>query len=152
MKSQLLSGLYSSTAVVALSFGAVRTVGAQGSRTGGNPADTARVVTINREVFHYSSGGRRDPFKSLLTTTELKPTVADLRLTTVAYDPTGRNSVAVLRDVGTKEQYRVKVGSALGRMRVVRIDPKVVTFAIEEFGFSRQETLTLGDSTRTRTP
>jgi hypothetical protein len=58
----------------------------------------------------------------------------------------------VLRDIGTKEQYRVKVGSVLGRMRVVRIEPKTVTFALEEFGFSRQEMLSLNDSTRTRTP
>lgn len=114
--------------------------------------DSSNTVTFNREVFQYDADGRRDPFVSLLTSSEIRPTLSDLRLTTIAYDPLGRNSVAVLRDIGTKEQYRVKVGTSLGRMRVVRIDPKVVTFALEEFGFSRQETLAIGDTTIKRTP
>ena len=117
-----------------------------------SPVDTSHVVTLNREVFTYDADGRRDPFLSLLKSSAIRPLITDLRLTTVAYDANGSSSVAVLRDLGTKEQYKVKTGSQLGRMRVVRIDPKTVTFAIEEFGFSRQETLTLGDSTRTRTP
>jgi hypothetical protein len=109
-------------------------------------------VTFNRETFTYNPDGRRDPFVSLVKSSEIRPTLSDLRLTTIAFDPLGANSVAVLRDLGTKEQYRVKVGTALGRMRVVRIDPKVVTFALEEFGFSRQETLAIGDTTIKRTP
>ncbi|HEY8310801.1 MAG TPA: hypothetical protein VIG47_09605 [Gemmatimonadaceae bacterium] len=114
--------------------------------------DSANTVTFSREVFRYDAAGRRDPFVSLVKSSEIRPTLSDLRLTTIAYDPLGRNSVAVLRDIGTKEQYRVKVGTPLGRMRVVRIDPKVVTFALEEFGFSRQESLAIGDTTIKRTP
>jgi hypothetical protein len=114
--------------------------------------DSATTVTFNREVFQYNADGRRDPFVSLVKSSEIRPTLSDLRLTTIAFDPLGQNSVAVLRDLGTKEQYRVKVGTALGRMRVVRIDQKVVTFALEEFGFSRQETLAIGDTTIKRTP
>ncbi len=125
---------------------------AQSSRAHASPADTARTITFSREVFQYNSAGRRDPFVSLIKSSEIRPVMTDLRLTTVAYDATGNNSVAVLRDLGTKEQYRVKVGTPLGRMRVVRIDPKAVTFALEEFGFSRQQTLAMGDSTNTRTP
>jgi hypothetical protein len=53
--------------------------------------------------------------------------------------------VAILRDLGTKEQYRVRVGESLGRMRVARINRKDITFTIEEFGFSRQESLALVD-------
>lgn len=114
--------------------------------------DSVGVVTFNREVFQYDPAGRRDPFVSLVRSSEIRPTISDLRLTTIAFDPLGQNSVAVLRDLGTKEQYRVKVGTPLGRMRVVRIDPKVVTFALEEFGYSRQETLAIGDTTIKRTP
>ena len=122
-------------------------------RSAAAPApDSANTVSFNREVFQYDPAGRRDPFVSLVRSSEIRPTLSDLRLTTIAFDPLGRNSVAVLRDLGTKEQYRVKVGSPLGRMRVVRIDPKVVTFALEEFGFSRQETLAIGDTTIKRTP
>jgi hypothetical protein len=114
--------------------------------------DSTNTVTFRREVFSYDAAGRRDPFVSLVKSSEIRPTLSDLRLTTIAYDPQGRNSVAVLRDIGTKEQYRVKVGTPLGRMRVVSIQPKIVTFALEEFGFSRQESLAIGDTTIKRTP
>lgn len=137
----------------ALALGLIATpVHAQSSRDRAPTTDTARVVTFSREVFRYNPDGRRDPFVSLIKSSEIRPVITDLRLTTVAYDATGNNSVAVLRDLGTKEQYRVKVGTPLGRMRVVRIDQKAVTFALEEFGFSRQQTLAMGDSTNTRTP
>ena len=41
------------------------------------------------------------------------------------------------------QPYRVRVGESLGRMRVARIATKAITFTIEEFGYSRQETLAL---------
>jgi hypothetical protein len=107
-------------------------------------------VTFRREVYGYESGGRRDPFVSLLASGELRPILSDLRLVAVAYDPTGRNSVAIMRDQSTKDQYRVKVGQSLGRMRVAQIQPKSVTFTIEEFGYSRREELALGDSSTVR--
>jgi hypothetical protein len=114
--------------------------------------DTSPKVLINREVFQYEGDGRRDPFVSLLTTSDLKPLLNDLKLVGVAYDPRGQNSVAVLRDVTSKDQYKVRVGSALGRMRVAAIQPKAVIFTIEEFGYSRQELLPIAppDSTKMR--
>jgi hypothetical protein len=115
-------------------------------------AEAPATATFNREVFSYDGAGRRDPFLSLLSTGELRPAFNDLKLVAVAYDPTGRKSVAVMRDVSTKDQYRVKVGQTLGRMRVAQIHPKSVTFTIDEFGYSRQDVLTLGDSTNMRNP
>jgi hypothetical protein len=100
--------------------------------------------TFNRESFRYEANGRRDPFVSLMAYGELRPLITELRVTSIAFDPAG-GSVAVLRDLGTKEQYRVRVGESLGRMRVARINKKDITFTIEEFGFSRQETLALVD-------
>jgi hypothetical protein len=38
----------------------------------------------------------------------------------------------------------------IGRMRVAAIEPKRVMFTIDEFGFSRQETLVIGDTTKVR--
>jgi hypothetical protein len=115
------------------------------------PADTAPKVLINREVFQYEGSGRRDPFISLLTTSDLRPLLTDLKLVAVAYDPRGQNSVAVLRDVTSKDQYRVRVGQTIGRMRVAAIQEKAVIFTIEEFGYSRQEILPfVVDSTKTR--
>jgi len=111
----------------------------------------AAELTFVRETFSYAGQGRRDPFVSLLANGELKPMMSDLRLVAVAYDAGGRNSVAIMRDVNTKEQYRVRPGQTLGRMRVARIQQKQVLFTIEEFGYSRQEILALGDSTTART-
>jgi len=114
-------------------------------------ADTPQRVLINREMFQYDADGRRDPFVSLLTTSDLRPLLTDLKLVAVAFDPNGRNSVAVMRDITSKEQYRVRVGQTLGRMRVAAIQEKAVIFTIEEFGFSRQEMLAMtADSTKTR--
>jgi hypothetical protein len=103
--------------------------------------DTASRVLINREIFQYDGDGRRDPFVSLLTTSDLRPLLTDLKLVAIAYDPRGQNSVAVLRDVTSKSQYRVRVGQTIGRMRVAAIQEKAVIFTIEEFGYSRQELL-----------
>jgi Tfp pilus assembly protein PilP len=102
-----------------------------------------------RESFTYSAEGRRDPFVSLIANGDLRPMISDLRLVTVIYAPQGR-SVAIMRDVSTQEQYRVRAGQTLGRMRVARISPKSVTFTIEEYGFSRQEVLALNDTTIAR--
>lgn len=108
------------------------------------------LLSFDREVYNYVADGRRDPFQSLMATGELRPLITDLRLVAVAYDGTG-GSVAVLRDLGTNEQYRVRAGQQLGRMRVAAIQPKKVVFTIEEFGYSRQESLALGDLTNART-
>jgi hypothetical protein len=115
------------------------------------PADPGPKVLINREVFQYAGDGRRDPFVSLLTTSDLRPLLNDLKLVAVAFDPRGQNSVAVLRDITSKEQYKVRVGQTIGRMRVAAIQEKAVIFTIEEFGYSRQEILPFViDSTKTR--
>jgi hypothetical protein len=112
---------------------------------------TARPeIEINREVFQYDAAGRRDPFVSLLLTSDLRPLFSDLLLVVINYDPQGRNSVAIMRDAATKEQYRVRQGQLIGRMRVAAIEPKRVMFTIDEFGFSRQETLVIGDTTKVR--
>lgn len=116
------------------------------------PKAAPAELLVNRETYAYPGIGRRDPFVSLMNTEELRPLLGDLKLVAIALDPTGRNSVAVLRDMGTKEQYRVKVGQEIGRMRVAAIRAKEVVFGIEEFGYSRQESLAMMvDSTKVRT-
>ena len=104
-------------------------------------------VTFYREAYTYSADGHRDPFVSLMATGEVRPLLADLVLVGVIYDGAGRNSVASLIDGTTNESYRVKVGNVLGRMKVVKIGPQEITLDIDEFGFSRQETLLI-DHTR----
>jgi hypothetical protein len=116
--------------------------------------DSVRWVQgLMREVFAYGGTGRRDPFVSLMVTGEIRPLPIDLRLVAVVFDPEGRGSVAVLRDVTSKAQYSVKMNQPIGRMRVSDIQPRSVTFTLEEYGFSRKETLVLGDSSsKVRTP
>lgn len=109
--------------------------------TGGPPP------TIYRELFSYARDNRRDPFVSLLTTNELRPTLSDLKLTGILYDHTGRNSVASFRDLTNNAQYRASVGSVLGRMRVTAIHVGSVVFTIDEFGTTRRDSLVLRDST-----
>ena len=110
-------------------------------------------ITIARETFDYARTGRRDPYKSLMTSTDIRPLLSDLKLVSVAYDSSGAHSVAVLRDITTKERYMLKVGQQLGRLRVASIKSKSVVFSIDEFGFNRQETLQMGsDTTKARTP
>ena len=117
------------------------------------PAPTAASANLDapvmRESFDYSRETRRDPFVSLMTTSDLRPTLSDLRLTGILYDLSGRRPVAVLRDIAGG-QWRVTTGMTLGRMRVMQIKPKTIIFTIEEFGFNRQDSLVLGDTTRVR--
>jgi hypothetical protein len=128
--------------------------GAPKQATGLNVAtlsDTGSTPTvIMREVYDYAREGRRDPFVSLLMTSELRPTMSDLKLTSIIFDPTGRHSLAVLRDIGTNAQYRVTTGSVLGRMHVASIRGNTIVFTIDEFGTNRQDSLVLGDTTKAR--
>lgn len=128
--------------------------GADSTASGGGPANRKAgerdSVLVYRETFEYARDGRRDPFVSLMTTSDLRPTLSDLQLTSVLYDQSGRRPIAIMRDNVAKVQWRVTTGMSLGRMRVAAIRPKVVVFTIEEFGFSRQDSLVIGDTTRVR--
>jgi hypothetical protein len=118
----------------------------------GTPAAaTLQTPTIMREVYGYDVEGRRDPFISLLSSSTLRPTVADLYLTSILYDENGSNSIAMMRDpTDGNKQYRVTTGQTIGRMKVALIKRRVVIFSIEEFGLNRQDSLILGDTTKAR--
>ena len=111
---------------------------------------TGTPPVILRESYAYARDGKRDPFVSLLTTNELRPTMSDLRLTGILYDQGAGHSVATLRDIATNASYRVTTGATLGRMRISAIRLKTVLFTIDEFGTTRQDSLVLGDSTKVR--
>jgi hypothetical protein len=140
--------------------GVVQSGAARASDPGAAPGAPARAPgaaplpdpgsVIMREVFDYNAEGRRDPFFSLMATGDLRPMLSDLRLTTILYDLSGRRPVAVMNDVSTNVQYRVTTGMMLGRMRVTAIKPRKVIFAIDEFGFSRADSLVLADKPQIR--
>jgi len=112
----------------------------------------AQAPSITREVFEYAREGRRDPFVSLLTTAVLRPTISDLRLTSIFLDLNGPNSLATLRDVASNTRHTVRVGSTVGRMRVTAIHDQAVIMTIDEFGTTRRDSLVLRDSTRVKRP
>jgi hypothetical protein len=115
--------------------------------------DSAGNVIFNREVYSYPRGTRRDPFQSLITSGDIRPLLADLEVGGIIFDPTGRNSTAMLKDVSTGELYRARVGSVFGRLRVTAIRRNEVAIAIDEFGFTRQEVLPINAPRRgERTP
>ncbi|MEO8564197.1 MAG: hypothetical protein ABI601_19105 [bacterium] len=103
---------------------------------------------VTRESYVYEGEGRRDPFFSLILTDDLRPLLADLRLVGILYEPSGRRTVAVMRDLQTNAQYRVSAGATLGRMRVAQIRQRAVIFSIDEFGLSRQDSLVWSDTTK----
>lgn len=116
------------------------------------PTDSSGKIVFAREVYGYPRDGRRDPFASLIATGDIRPLFDDLRVTSVMYDPSGRGSMAMLKDVSTNEIYKVRVGSVAGRNRITYIRTGVVGVAIDEFGFTRQEELTLNVPSGGRTP
>jgi hypothetical protein len=107
------------------------------------PDSAALATTLVREVFAYEGGGR-DPFVSLLKSGDIRPLLSDLKLVGIYYDsryPT--RSVAVLRDVTNSKIYRVKPGDIIGRLKTTTVRPREVVFTVQEFGFERQQTLSL---------
>ncbi len=51
--------------------------------------------------------------------------------------------MAVLRDITNGKRYRAKVGEVFGRLRVTQIRPREVVFTVQEYGYERQQTLSL---------
>lgn len=103
----------------------------------------AREIEVMRETFAYA-GGTRDPFASLLNNSSTGPEIADLDLVGVYQDlRNSSNSIVVLREKTTAKRHKMRVGDQLGRARLVQIRPRDAVFTIRDFGFERQETLSL---------
>jgi len=103
----------------------------------------AREIEVMRETFAYA-GGARDPFASLINNSSAGPEIADLDLVGVYQDlRSGSNSIVVLREKATAKRHKMRVGDQLGRARLVQIRPRDAVFTIRDFGFERQETLSL---------
>jgi len=119
--------------------------GADSLRTDTLASDSSRghETEVQRETFAYA-GGTRDPFGSLMKLKSAGPELGDLQLVGVYQDlRNSANSVAVLREKSTSHRHKVRVGDELGRLRVRQILARDVVFNIEDFGYERQETLSL---------
>jgi hypothetical protein len=103
----------------------------------------AKELEMSRETFAYS-GSTRDPFNSLLNMAKSGPEVADLQLVGIYQNLRSPNaSVAVFRDKDGGKRYKLRAGDQLGRSRLTQIHDRDVVFVIEDFGFERQDTLSL---------
>ena len=103
----------------------------------------AKELEVSRETFAYS-GSIRDPFNSLLNMAKAGPELSDLQLVGIYQNlqvPSG--SVAVFREKDGGKRHKLRAGDQLGRSRVMQIRDRDVVFMIEDFGFERQETLSL---------
>lgn len=127
------------TAAVAAHTDSLRGALADSLAAGGTPGKPEVV----RETFAYA-GGPRDPFSSLLTMDRMGPEFVDLQLVGVYQDlQYPSNSVAIVRDKVADKRYKVRAGDELGAMRVREIRAKDVVFTVQDFGYSRQEILSL---------
>jgi hypothetical protein len=104
----------------------------------------AREIEVMRETFAYA-GGTRDPFSSLMNKDKSGPEIGDLDLVGVYLDlRTPSNNVVVLREkAATGRRHKMRVGDQLGRSRLTQIRARDAVFTIQDFGFERQETLSL---------
>jgi hypothetical protein len=103
----------------------------------------AKEMEMTRETFAYS-GAARDPFSSLLNMAKDGPELADLQLVGIYQNlQTPSASVAVFREKDGGKRHKLRAGDQLGRSRLVQIRDRDVVFTIEDFGFERQETLSL---------
>jgi len=117
--------------------------------TTAHPDSAAASTELVREVFSYEGAGR-DPFISLLKSGDVRPLIADLKLVAIVYDARyPARSVAVLRDITNGKRYRAKVGEVFGRLRVTQIRPREVVFTVQEYGYERQQTLSLAKQEET---
>jgi hypothetical protein len=98
---------------------------------------------VLRETYAYG-GGARDPFLSLINTKSAGPELVDLILVAIYQDMrSSANSVVVLREKQSGKRHKLRTGDQIGRLRVAQIRAKDVVFTVEDFGFERQETLSL---------
>jgi type IV secretory pathway VirB10-like protein len=103
----------------------------------------AKEMEMSRETFAYS-GAPRDPFNSLFNMAKSGPEVADLQLVGIYQNlKTPTASVAVFREKDGGKRHKLRAGDQLGRSRVMQIRDRDVVFMIEDFGFERQDTLSL---------
>lgn len=104
----------------------------------------AKEIDVLRETFAYA-GGTRDPFNSLMDKDKSGPEIGDLDLVGVYLDlHTPSNNVVVLREKATTgRRHKMRVGDQLGRSRLTQIRARDAVFTIQDFGFERQETLSL---------
>jgi len=120
---------------------------AAGAAAADSTADSAagrpREAEIQRETFVYA-GGTRDPFASLVNQKSSGPEIVDLQVVGIYQNlEAPAQSIAVVREKGSSKRHKLRVGDQIGRLRVARVGARDVVFSVLDFGYERQETLSL---------
>jgi hypothetical protein len=106
-------------------------------------ARKAGEIEVMRETFAYG-GGPRDPFNSLINMGSIGPEIADLDLVGVYQNLRApSSSIVVLREKVSLKRHKLRAGDQIGRARLVQIRPRDAVFTVQDFGYERQETLSL---------
>ena len=110
----------------------------------------AKEIEMSRETFSYGGAGndlgvQRDSGRdSLFNMAKNGPELADLQLVGIYQNlRTPSSSVAVFREKEGGKRHKLRAGDQVGRSRLVQIHDRDVVFMIEDFGFERQDTLSL---------
>ena len=143
--------MWSNALVAAVAAAALATPAAAQSRAPVSPR-AQPVAVYEREVFRYDRAGRPDPFRSLLSGTELGIRVEDLSLAGVVYHSDPSRSVAILAQTGSERRIRARVGERVGGIRIAAIRPRSIDVIIEELGVARRETLEMRPAAKKGTP
>lgn len=116
------------------------------------PAD----LVFEREVFHYPSYERRNPFKPLVAADQGGPRFEQLRLMGIIHSDDPALSLAVLgtSTVTTSEDgssvsvtngrsWYLKIGQSVGNVRVIEIRQDQVVVEVAEYGLTEQKIMQL---------
>ena len=130
--------------------------GAPATQSEGNLGDETGEPGLDREVFVYPGGDRRDPFERPVPGNSAGARFEDLRLIGVIHSSNARESVALVSSrtavpaaaTATGERtLRLRQGVVLGDMRVVRVEREYVILEIRRFGAAEQRQLHLSRPT-----
>ena len=120
------------------------------------PAQQQAELVAEREVFQYPAFERRNPFKALTAGVEGAPRFEQLRLMGIIHsdDPSmsvaivGTSTVTLSEDASTVtvqegNAWYLKVGQAIGNIRVVEIRREQVVMEVEEYGLTERKIMQL---------
>lgn len=123
--------------------------GASAMQSETNPGGESGQPGLDREVFAYPGGERRDPFERPLPGNSARTGFDDLRLIGVIHSPNGRESVALVSSrtaaaaARGERTFRLRQDVVLGDMRVLRVEREYVIVEIRRFGIAEQRELRL---------
>ena len=126
--------------------------GASATQSEANLGAETGEPSLDREIFVYPGGDRRDPFERPLPGNSAGTRFEDLRLIGVIHSPNAGESVALVSSgtatsaAGTatgERTFRLRQDVVLGDMKVLRVEQERVIVEIRRFGVGERRELHL---------